>query len=197
VIPSPIDAASYTPRSPARPGAPFTIGWIGAHGSLHYLERLRDVFDAVADRLPDARLEIICDHFFDCARMPVVKTRWSADTEAADLQRFDVGVMPLLDDPWSWGKCGLKALQYGAAGVPIACTPVGINRDIVRDGVEGRWAVHPAEWIEVLAEMAAMDPAERHAMGQAARARVEAEFSVAVCAERLADLLLDVAGSNH
>lgn len=191
VIPSPVDPAAYVPRGPGD-GATFTIGWIGAHGSLHYLERLRGALDAVHARVPQARLEIVCDHFFDCARMPVRKTPWRAATEAEDLRRFDVGVMPLLDDPWSWGKCGLKALQYGAAGVPIACTPVGINRDIVRDGVEGRFAVTPDDWVAVLCAVAALPPAARHAMGQAARARVEAEFSLPVCAERLADALLDV-----
>ena len=191
VIPSPVDPSAYTPRPPGD-GAAFTIGWIGAHGSLHYLQRLRAALDAVHARVPAARLEIVCDHFFGCEHLPVVQTRWSAATEAADLGRFDVGVMPLLDDPWSWGKCGLKALQYGAAGVPIACTPVGINRDIVRDGVEGRFAVTPDDWVRVLCELAALSPAARHAMGSAARARVEAEFSLAVCAARLADVLLDV-----
>jgi glycosyltransferase involved in cell wall biosynthesis len=191
VIPSPVDVAAYTPRSPSD-GGPFTIGWIGAHGSLHYLERLRGALDAVHAQVPHARLEIVCDHFFECARMPVVKTPWSAATETAVLRGFDVGIMPLLDDPWSWGKCGLKALQYGAAGVPIACTPVGINRDVVRDGVEGRFAVTAEDWVRVLVELAALPPAARHAMGQAARARVEAAFSLPVCAERLADLLWQV-----
>ena len=93
--------------------------------------------------------------------------------------------MPLLDDPWSWGKCALKALQYGAAGVPIACTPVGMNRDVVRDGVQGRWAVTPADWERVLVELAALTPGQRHDMGTAARARVEEAFALSVCADRL------------
>lgn len=189
VIPTPIDVGRYTPRTAGAAGAPFTIGWIGAHGSLHYMEKLRPVLDAVAARVPAARVELICDHFFDCERMPVIKTPWSADTETEDLRRFDVGIMPLLDDPWSWGKCALKALQYGAAGVPIACTPVGMNRDVVRDGVQGRWAVTPADWERVLVELAALSPAERHTMGTAARARVEEAFSLTVCADQLAEVL--------
>jgi glycosyltransferase involved in cell wall biosynthesis len=193
VIPTPIDVTRYTPRECGRDDAPFTIGWIGAHGSLHYMEKLRPVFDAVAARVPNAQLELICDHFFDCERMPVVKTAWSAETETEDLRRFDVGVMPLLDDPWSWGKCALKALQYGAAGVPIACTPVGMNRDVVRDGVQGRWAVTHADWERVLVELSACSAAERHAMGTAARTRVEEAFALEVCADRLAGVLYDAA----
>jgi len=193
VIPTPIDVARYTPREAGSAGTPFTIGWIGAHGSLHYMEALAPVFDRVAAEVPGAKLELICDHFFDCERMPVVKTAWSAETETEDLRRFDVGIMPLHDDPWSWGKCALKALQYGAAGVPIACTPVGMNRDVVRDGVQGRWAVTHDDWVRILTELAAAGPAQRHAMGQAARARVEEAFSLAVCADRLAHVLLDAA----
>ncbi len=194
VLPSPIDVSRYAVRSAPLPGAPFTIGWVGAHGSIHYLERMRDVLDRVAARVPSARLEIVCDRFFDCAKMPVVKTAWSEAGEAEAIARFDVGLMPLLDDPWSWGKCGLKVLQYGAAGVPAVVTPVGINREIVRDGQEGRWATTPQDWEEALVALAA-DPATRHAMGLRARARVEAEYSLEVCGKRLAGLLREVAGA--
>ncbi len=193
VLPSPIDVSRYEVRPPAREaGAPFTIGWIGAHGSIHYLEGMKEVLDRVAARVPSARLEIVCDRFFDCARMPVVKTAWSEEGEAAAVRRFDVGVMPLSDDPWSWGKCGLKALQYGAAGVPAVVTPVGINREIVRDGIEGRWATTTREWEEALVALAA-DPEARRRMGLAARARVESDYSLEVCGKRLARLLKDVA----
>ena len=66
---------------------------------------------------------------------------------------------------------------------------------MVRDGVQGRWAVSDADWERVLVEMAALTPDERHAMGSAARARVEEAFSLSVCADRLAELLHEVASA--
>ena len=63
---------------------------------------------------------------------------WNPATEAEDLWDFDVGIMPLPDEPWARGKCGMKAIQYMAVGVPAVVSPVGANRTIVRDGVDGR-----------------------------------------------------------
>ena len=54
--------------------------------------------------------------------------------------------MPLVEDPWSWGKCGLKIIQYQGVGLPVVCTPVGINKDLVENEVNGLWARTPEEW---------------------------------------------------
>ena len=61
--------------------------------------------------------------------------------------------MPLDDDLWSRGKCGLKIIQYLSVGVPAVCTPVGINRDIVKDGQNGFWASTPEDWISRLTQL--------------------------------------------
>ncbi len=49
-------------------------------------------------------------------------------------------------------KCGFKIIQY-LVGVPAVCTPVGINRDVVHDGVHGLWANTKDEWIEKLSTL--------------------------------------------
>ena len=55
------------------------------------------------------------------------------DPEPANLLRaLDVGLMPLPDDEWSRGKCGMKALQYMAFGIPPVVSPVGVNATAVR-----------------------------------------------------------------
>ncbi len=148
VIPSPIDMERYALKSYDSKGNGLVLGWIGDHGSIHYLEKMRPVFDGLAAKYPDVRLKIVCDTFFQCDRMKVIEKQWSSEDEIHDLQSFDIGLMPLMDDPWSWGKCGLKILQYQGVGVPVVCTPVGINRDLVKDGENGLWAKDQREWID-------------------------------------------------
>jgi hypothetical protein len=41
----------------------------------------------------------------------------------------------------------LKILQYYSVGVPVVCTPVGINQDIVTYGVNGL-ALNEGQWEE-------------------------------------------------
>jgi glycosyltransferase involved in cell wall biosynthesis len=120
--------------------------------------------------------------------MKVIKKNWSSKDEVADLQGFDVGLMPLVDDPWSWGKCGLKIIQYQGVGVPVVCTPVGINKDLVEDGVNGFYAMSPEEWekkLSLLIESSQL----RAQMGREGRRRVLRNYTFQACAPHLFSIL--------
>jgi len=169
-----------------------TLGWIGDHGSIHYLEKMKPLFEEVGEKYPQVELKIVCDAFFDCEHMKVIKKPWNSEHEVTDLQSFDIGIMPLMDDPWSWGKCGLKIVQYQGVGVPVVCTPVGINRDLVEDGVNGFWAKDPRDWVERLSTL--IEKADlRKEMGQEGRERVLKKYSIQACAPRLFSILQRVA----
>ncbi len=101
---------------------------------------------------------------------------WNANSEVADLSQIDIGVMPLPDDEWSRGKCGLKALQYMALGIPTVLSPVGVNREIARDGA-AVLASTDAEWHDALCRLVD-DQSLRRRVGAAGRARVESDYSV-------------------
>ncbi len=188
VIPTSIDKDRYQPKDYSIRKDRVTIGWIGDHGSIHYLKKMRPIFETIGERFPNSELKIICDTFFDCEKIRVVKKRWSPDEEVADLRSLDIGVMPLVDDPWSWGKCGLKIIQYQGVGLPVVCTPVGVNRDLVEDGVNGFWARDPVEWKEKLSALIE-DASMREKFGQEGRNRVLQEYTIQACAPRLFSIL--------
>lgn len=191
VIPTSIDQERYPLKDYSVQREKVTLGWIGDHGSIHYLEKMRPIFEEVGRRYPHIELKIVCDIFFDCEKINVAKKVWKHEEEVADLQSFDIGLMPLVDDPWSWGKCGLKIIQYQGVGVPVVCTPVGINRDLVEDGVNGFWAITPEEWeekISILIEGQTL----RERMGREGRRRVLERFTIQVCAPRLLSILKKV-----
>jgi glycosyltransferase involved in cell wall biosynthesis len=183
VIPSSIDGERYDPKDYSSKKE-VTLGWIGDHGSIHYLEKMKPIFEEIGKRYPHTELKIVCDIFFDCERMKVVKKEWRSEEEVTDLQSFDIGLMPLMDDPWSWGKCGLKIIQYQGVGVPVVCTPVGINRDLVEDGVNGFYAMTPDEWVKKLSILIE-DVSLREKMGREGRERVMDRYTVQACAPRL------------
>ena len=188
VIPTAIIQERYQLKTYSAQPERVILGWIGDHGSIHYLKKMRPIFERLGDSYPYVELKIVCDTFFDCDRMKVIKKNWSLEEEVADLQGFDIGLMPLVDDPWSWGKCGLKIIQYQGVGVPVVCTPVGINKDLVEDGANGFWAKTPKEWEEKLS-LLIKNPRLREQMGREGRKRVLRDYTDQVCAPRLFSIL--------
>jgi len=192
VIPTSIDEEKYHLKVYPAEKERVILGWIGDHGSIHYLEKMRPIFENLGKRYPSVDLKIVCDVFFDCDQMKVIKKYWNSEEEVSDLQSFDIGLMPLVDDPWSWGKCGLKIIQYQGVGVPVVCTPVGINRDLVEDGVNGFYAMTPEQWEEKLSILIE-DSALREKMGLEGRKRVLSRYTLQTCGPRLLSILEQVA----
>jgi len=196
IIPSPIDMSLYPLKKYSEKNDNITLGWIGATGSIHYLEKMKPVFEALGKKYEDLRLKIICNVFFDCDNITVEKKLWSEQEEVADIQSFDIGLMPLMDDPWSHGKCGLKILQCLATGVPVVCSPAGVNKEIVKNGVHGFWANTREEWIEKL-EILINDPDRRERMGMEGRKRVIEHYSLEANAPRMLKIFQQLSSSAN
>src|SRR6266702_1893979 len=111
---------------------------------------------------------MVCDRFLRFESLPVIDVSWSEATEAADVASADVGISWVPDDLWSRGKCGLKVLQYQAAGLPVVANPVGVHPEMIRSGVDGFLASTPDDWVEAIRRLAD-DPDLRRWMGQNAR----------------------------
>jgi hypothetical protein len=190
LVPTSLDIRDIRVRRYPAEAGPVTIGWIGSRATIGYLEMLKDVWEETGRRLSGkVELKIICDTFFDCEGIPVRKAHWSRETEDAELKTIDIGLMPLTDDEWAQGKCGFKILQYFASGVPAVCSPVGVNRDVVKHGVTGYWASSKEEWIEYLTRLVE-NPGLRKSMGLAGRALLEQGYTVEVNAPKLLSILL-------
>jgi glycosyltransferase involved in cell wall biosynthesis len=112
---------------------------------------------------------------------------WSYQTEVRSLMDIDVGIMPLRDDERSLGRCGYKAIQYMAVGLPVVTTPVGAATEIVEDGRNGFHATTCEDWyrqLTILAKNAKL----RQSMGKQNRNKVEENFSVQKNVYRLLDI---------
>jgi glycosyltransferase involved in cell wall biosynthesis len=182
VVPTTIDTEKYTIERP-KPVAVPVIGWSGSYSTLKYLNILREPLRRLAQQTR-FRLRIIGARHYEIEGVDVEALPWRSETEVADLRPIDIGVMPLPDDRWARGKCGLKALQYMALGIPTICSPVGVNCDIIQDGENGLFASTPEEWVDKL-EWLIRSVEDRQKLGLAGRASVDSEYSARVQAPRV------------
>jgi glycosyltransferase involved in cell wall biosynthesis len=186
LIPTCVEPRLYPAPGTRRPGpgasGQVDLVWIGSSSTLQGLERQRPLWERLGREVPGLRLRIICDRFPDFPAVPIVPVPWTRESEARDLAAGQIGISWLPDDLWSRGKCGLKVLQYQAAGLPVVANPVGMNAELIEPGVTGYLASTPEQWVEAVRTLAA-DPELRRRMGELARRRVEAGFSVEAWAE--------------
>jgi glycosyltransferase involved in cell wall biosynthesis len=183
VLPTVVDTEVFRPR-PRPPRDVPVIGWIGSPQTAKYLEAVLPVLEELA-RSFHFRVRLIgAGDIPRPAGLEVEMTPWRLDTEADDFADLDLGLYPLSDDPWARGKCGFKAIQYMACGVPQVVSPVGVCRDIVRDGQDGLWADTPARWKDALAHLLADAPA-RAAMAASGPPRIRERWSLAAWAPRV------------
>jgi glycosyltransferase involved in cell wall biosynthesis len=117
---------------------------------------------------------------------------WSAETEIDQVAGFDIGIMPLPDDEWSKGKCGLKGLLYMALGVATVMSPVGVNTEIITPEVNGLLAGTEDEWVEAVAGLVE-DQMRRRRLAEAGRETVVDRYSGERWAPRFYDVLDEAA----
>ncbi|HVU53055.1 MAG TPA: glycosyltransferase family 4 protein [Polyangia bacterium] len=179
IIPTAVDADRYAYQKPRDTrGKDVVVGWTGLDmnyrqlmhalpGLRRALERTGARFVAISNRPPPAELAPLRPEYVP----------WRPETEIEDLARIDIGLMPLPDGPIERGKCAYKLIQYMALGRPGVASPVGANRDVVTEGVDGFLPDDAAGWESAIVSLVE-DPSLRRAVGERARARVEAAYSV-------------------
>jgi glycosyltransferase involved in cell wall biosynthesis len=137
------------------------------------------------------RLRVIGDETFGIEGAEVEALPWREHTELEDLRQIDIGIMPLPDNQWTRGKCGVKPMQYMALGIPAVLSPIGVNRDIARDGA-AVLAETDGDWKEALKQLI-VDSAMREQLGRSGRRRMVDEYSVHANVSRYVDALREAA----
>ena len=190
VVPTTVDTEKYHVLPPKAAHGPLVIGWTGSHSTVQHLDTLREALKKLGE-IEKFRLRVIGTSNYELPPLEVEVLPWRAATELEDLGSIDIGVMPLPDDKWSKGKCGLKALQFMALGVPAVCSPVGVNADIIQDNVNGFLASSEGEWVDKLSRLLRSRELRRR-LGDAGRATVEQKYSAAVQAPRVYEIFKSV-----
>lgn len=177
IVPTAIDTDAYKYRG-AVDSEPVMIGWIGSTTTLKHFQNAIPALTAIKQKYGNCvNFKVIVDVDYEVPELGLKSTKWHKDTEVEELNKVDIGIMPLPDDRWSCGKCGFKGIQYMALGIATVMSPVGVNTDIIEHGVNGFLASTDNEWIDCLSQL--IESVElRQRLGEAARKTIDEHYSV-------------------
>jgi glycosyltransferase involved in cell wall biosynthesis len=177
IIPSTIDTLRYYVRNKEIQNT-IIIGWSGSFTTVPHFEYLIPSLLKIQSKYGDrVAFLVIGVEEYACQKLSIRSIPWNVNTEVEDLHQMDIGIMPLPNDEWTRGKCGMKGLQYMAAGIPTIMSPIGVNKEIIQDGENGFLASTEAEWVDKLSLLIESNDL-RQKFSRNGRKTVEEKYSV-------------------
>lgn len=176
IVPTTIDTKNHHIQMCDHNKNPVVIGWTGTHSTIHYLDFLLPILKHLETTFEFEFLVISNKN----PLLPLKSFRyleWNGETEIQDLSTIQIGVMPLIEDDWSKGKCGFKALQYMSLGMATIASPVGVNTSIIQNDENGFLAESVKEWESALQNLL-IDKELRSEIGLRARKTIVDNWSV-------------------
>lgn len=182
-LPTALETSRYDINVP-KPVETFDLVWVGSSSTRKYLEMQIPLLERLSMEFPGVRLKILADFNITTEKLKTVAIPWEEKNEAAVLKSAHIGIAPMPDDPWTRGKCGLKILQYMAAGIPVIASPAGVNREIITHGVNGFLAETDDQWQKFIATLI-QNNALRKQMGDAGKKQVIQNYSISAVSKTM------------
>ncbi len=196
IISCPIDTNYFLP-APERVSEVVTIGWLGSPLTTYLLKVLDPVFIKLAQKYGDKTriMTIGAADDYDLAGVNLVRKRWNLATQVADLQEFDIGLMPLDNSPFNKGRLGGKMMQYMSIGIPIVAANVGLNPTVIRSGFNGYLAGNVDEWVDRLSLLIESRELRKN-LGENGRLEVVKNYDINKQADLIAEIITRVGHST-
>lgn len=178
VIPTTVDTSRFSLNKNTENKKKITIGWSGSNTTLEHFKMAIPILIKIKEKFKDfIEISIISDRYFRHPDLEINSLIWSSEKEVELMSLFDIGIMPLPDNEWSRGKCGLKGLTYMALEIPTIMSPVGVNTKIINQGVNGFLATTEQEWIDCLSKLIESESLRKQ-IGKEGRKTVLEKYSV-------------------
>lgn len=191
LIPTVVDTNNYS-RQEQAPRDSICIGWSGSFSTIPYFELALPALKRLKEKYGDKiYFKVIGDANYYNKDLDIKGTAWTSASEVFELSEIDIGIMPLPDDEWTKGKCALKGLLYMSLGQPAVLSDVGVNGEVIEDGVSGFLVKNEDEWVEKISRLID-DEALRKKIGEAGRQRAIEEYSVASLEKKYVELFNEV-----
>ena len=168
------------------------IVWIGSPSTVKYLALLAEPLKQLSLKVPFV-LRVIGGKI-EIPGVQVEIVSWTEASEVESIASADIGVMPLSDSIWEKGKCGYKLIQYMACSLPVVASPIGVNVEIVEEGINGFLPTIASGWMTAL-ERLLINPKLAVRMGRAGRQKVEENYCLQIAAPKLASFITKIAAN--
>jgi glycosyltransferase involved in cell wall biosynthesis len=148
---------------------------------------LREVWPAVRQALPDARVIIAGDRPAPSLRSAITRAGARLIESPPDMRSI-IAQATLSLAPM---RCGsgvpIKVLEAWAVGTPVVATPWAVAGTSGRQGEDFRTVgTHPIEWVSAIRELLD-DPAARQRLAESGRRRLAADYSREIVRDQLLD----------
>ena len=178
IVPTTIDTNEYSAIKSNTPKNSICIGWSGSITTIDHFVFILPALTILKEKYGERiSIKVIGDSKYENTELGIKGIGWNKNDEIKELSEFDIGIMPLPDDEWAKGKCGLKGLQYMALNIPTIMSPVGVNTEIIQQGINGFLASTTSEWVQAI-ELLIDNPNLREKIGNAGRQTVLDRYSV-------------------
>jgi hypothetical protein len=174
VIPTCVEPGDYVQKQSYRIESPPRLVWLGSAATQFEIEAISSSLAEVHRRC-GARLTLLgaaraaprmLQGFTDVVP-------WTEHRQHEMLATMDIGLMPLSDGVYQRAKCGYKLLQYGAAALPSVASPVGVNADMIAQGL----AAPADDWVGPIMELIEASEHHRSKAAQQAMGIVQNRYS--------------------
>jgi alpha-maltose-1-phosphate synthase len=184
------------PAVPTRQGrAPITLLFIGKDLHRKGGDLLLAAFAKLRKKTPDLRLKMVTDGpvspLADLSGVEIIPSTWDRAVIAGLYEQADIFVLPSRLE--TWGDVLLEAMAYG---IPCVGVRGQAMEEIIGHGVDG-WLVDPEDPAALAKGIARLVEDERFRLqcGEAARRKVEREFTWEMVAGRIAGVVRDISAS--
>lgn len=181
LVPTTIDTEEYLPQHNLRNSDKVCVGWSGSITTIVHFKFAEQFLKPIKEKYGNKiSIKVIGDGSYSNELLDIQGIPWKKKGELEALNEIAIGIMPLPDDKWAKGKCGLKGIQYMSLEIPTIMSPVGVNETIILDGENGFLAKEVDEWVEKLSGL--IDSSElRKKIGEKGRKTVLENYSVKSC----------------
>jgi len=189
IIPSGISLSRVKEHDFSKTNKVPVIGWVGTAVTQCYLTDLAPELLKLKEKR-DFTLRVISNVNFQYDGLKIENIRWKKETEYDEIRNFDVGIMPLTQDPFSKGKASYKLLQYLAAGVPAVASSVGMNKIVCSNNTNALGAENYVEFVKNI-DLILSSPEIRESLSKNGRALIESKYSIEIAGKLLASVIHD------